>query len=148
MVAGGRVWAFPYIQQIQRISLNTMTLIVESPKVYTKLGVPVSVTGIAQVSPEVFYGQNRKVWVCWSLGEDPRQQQGNASSCMRAVSRQNGERNRHGSARNVGGSSTGYYGPHDGRGKGKDSWEHYQQFDSSAAFVISFLVVVGDFPRS
>lgn len=27
-----------------------MTLVVESPRVYTKLGVPVSVTGIAQVS--------------------------------------------------------------------------------------------------
>lgn len=33
-----------------RISLNTMTLNVESPKVYTRHGVPISVTGIAQVS--------------------------------------------------------------------------------------------------
>ena len=33
-----------------RISLNTMTLNVESPRVYTRHGVPISVTGIAQVS--------------------------------------------------------------------------------------------------
>ena len=32
-----------------RISLNTMTLIVDSPTVYTSQGVPISVTGIAQV---------------------------------------------------------------------------------------------------
>lgn len=32
-----------------RISLNTMTLQVESPTVYTCQGVPISVTGIAQV---------------------------------------------------------------------------------------------------
>jgi len=32
-----------------RISLNTMTLQVESPTVYTSQGVPISVTGIAQV---------------------------------------------------------------------------------------------------
>ncbi len=49
-VAGGRVWVWPVVQQVQRISLNTMTLEVVSPKVYTKLGVPISVTGIAQVS--------------------------------------------------------------------------------------------------
>ena len=33
-----------------RISLNTMTLTIESPTVYTRLGVAISVTGIAQVS--------------------------------------------------------------------------------------------------
>lgn len=33
----------------RRISLNTMTLQVESPTVYTSQGVPISVTGIAQV---------------------------------------------------------------------------------------------------
>jgi len=47
--AGGRVWVWPGVQQIEKISLTTMTLVVESPRVYTKLGVPVSVTGIAQV---------------------------------------------------------------------------------------------------
>ena len=35
---------------VHRISLNTMTLNVESPRVYTRHGVPISVTGIAQVS--------------------------------------------------------------------------------------------------
>ena len=38
-----------------RISLNTMTLQVESPCVYTIQGVPISVTGIAQVKVQ---GQN------------------------------------------------------------------------------------------
>lgn len=32
-----------------RICLNTMTIQVDSPKVYTIQGVPLSVTGIAQV---------------------------------------------------------------------------------------------------
>lgn len=72
MVAGGRVFVLPCIQQIQRcvgrargpaplpslltalsvssrISLNTLTLNVKSEKVYTRHGVPISVTGIAQV---------------------------------------------------------------------------------------------------
>lgn len=40
---------------LYRISLNTMTLQVESPTVYTSQGVPISVTGIAQVKIQ---GQN------------------------------------------------------------------------------------------
>uniref|UniRef100_A0A3Q4I0L7 Flotillin n=1 Tax=Neolamprologus brichardi TaxID=32507 RepID=A0A3Q4I0L7_NEOBR len=50
MIAGGRVFVLPCIQQIQRITLNTLTLNVKSDKVYTRHGVPISVTGIAQVS--------------------------------------------------------------------------------------------------
>ncbi|KAL2084023.1 hypothetical protein ACEWY4_019541 [Coilia grayii] len=49
MIAGGRVFVFPCFQQIQRITLNTLTLNVKSDKVYTRYGVPISVTGIAQV---------------------------------------------------------------------------------------------------
>uniref|UniRef100_A0A3B3U3Z7 Flotillin n=1 Tax=Poecilia latipinna TaxID=48699 RepID=A0A3B3U3Z7_9TELE len=48
MIAGGRVFVFPCIQQIQKITLNTLTLNVKSDKVYTRHGVPISVTGIAQ----------------------------------------------------------------------------------------------------
>uniref|UniRef100_A0AAQ5ZUH2 Flotillin n=1 Tax=Amphiprion ocellaris TaxID=80972 RepID=A0AAQ5ZUH2_AMPOC len=48
MIAGGRVFVVPCVQQIQRISLNTLTLNVKSDKVYTRHGVPISVTGIAQ----------------------------------------------------------------------------------------------------
>lgn len=40
---------WPTIQRVQRISLNIMTLNVDSPRVYTAQGVPLSVTGIAQV---------------------------------------------------------------------------------------------------
>lgn len=47
--AGGRVFVWPPFHRIQRISLNTMTLNVESPKVYSEGGVPVTVKGVAQV---------------------------------------------------------------------------------------------------
>ncbi|CAL4141116.1 unnamed protein product, partial [Meganyctiphanes norvegica] len=49
LVPGGRAFVWPTIQQVQRISLNVMTLNVTSPRVYTAQGVPISVTGIAQV---------------------------------------------------------------------------------------------------
>lgn len=49
LVPGGRAFVWPAIQRVQKISLNTMTLQVESPTVYTSQGVPISVTGIAQV---------------------------------------------------------------------------------------------------
>lgn len=55
MIAGGRAFVWPYVQKYQKISLNTMTLSIESPRVYTQQGVPVSVTGIAQVKIQ---GQN------------------------------------------------------------------------------------------
>ncbi|OPJ85938.1 hypothetical protein AV530_015348 [Patagioenas fasciata monilis] len=58
MVAGGRVLVLPCLQQIQRISLNTLTLNVRSEKVYTRHGVPISVTGIAQVKIQ---GQNKEM---------------------------------------------------------------------------------------
>lgn len=45
----------PFTHFAHRISLNTMTLQVESPCVYTSQGVPISVTGIAQVKIQ---GQN------------------------------------------------------------------------------------------
>ncbi|XP_078324405.1 flotillin-1-like isoform X4 [Crassostrea virginica] len=48
-IPGGRVFVWPIIQKLQKLSLNTMTLQIESPNVYTQLGVAVSVTGIAQV---------------------------------------------------------------------------------------------------
>ncbi|XP_061092313.1 flotillin-1b [Conger conger] len=58
MIAGGRVFVLPCVQQIQRIILNTMTLNVKSDKVYTRHGVPISVTGIAQVKIQ---GQNKEM---------------------------------------------------------------------------------------
>ena len=44
-------WAFvcPCVQKVQRLPLALMTLVVASPRVYTVHGVPLSVTGIAQV---------------------------------------------------------------------------------------------------
>ncbi|KAE8282517.1 Flotillin-1 Reggie-2 [Larimichthys crocea] len=58
MIAGGRVFIIPCIQKIQRISLNTLTLNVKSDKVYTRHGVPISVTGIAQMKIQ---GQNKQM---------------------------------------------------------------------------------------
>ncbi|XP_044261362.1 flotillin-1 isoform X1 [Tribolium madens] len=58
LVPGGRAFIWPSIQRIQRICLNTMTLIVDSPTVYTSQGVPISVTGIAQVKIQ---GQNEEM---------------------------------------------------------------------------------------
>ncbi|KAH9279033.1 Flotillin-1 [Echinococcus granulosus] len=48
-VPGGRVFVLPFIQRLDRISLNIMTLIIESPRIYTRNGVPITVTGVAQV---------------------------------------------------------------------------------------------------
>ena len=48
-IVGGRAIVFPCIQKVQRIPLGIMTLIIESPRVYTSQGVPISVTGVAQV---------------------------------------------------------------------------------------------------
>jgi len=49
LISGGRSWVWSGLQKVQRISLNVMTLNVDSPRVYTLHGVPISVTGIAQV---------------------------------------------------------------------------------------------------
>jgi len=44
------VW--PCFQRVQRLSLNVHTIAVKSEHIYTKLGVPVNVTGIAQIKVE------------------------------------------------------------------------------------------------
>ena len=49
IIVGGRAIVCPCIQQVQRLPLGTMTLKIESPRVYTIQGVPISVTGVAQV---------------------------------------------------------------------------------------------------
>ncbi|XP_037075342.1 flotillin-1-like [Pollicipes pollicipes] len=58
LVPGGRTFVWGFLQQCQKISLNTMTLQVESQRVYTSQGVPISVTGIAQVKVQ---GQNEEM---------------------------------------------------------------------------------------
>ncbi|XP_063711224.1 flotillin-1-like [Symsagittifera roscoffensis] len=52
LIPGGRVFKWPIIQKLQKLSLNTMTFRVDSNNVYTKKGVEISVTGIAQVKIE------------------------------------------------------------------------------------------------
>jgi len=58
LISGGRCFVWPGIQKVQKISLNVMTLNVESSRVYTLQGVPISVTGIAQVKVQ---GQNEEM---------------------------------------------------------------------------------------
>jgi len=43
------VFVWPFVQKAYKLSLEVMTLVVESPKVYTVMGVPVTVSGVAQV---------------------------------------------------------------------------------------------------
>ena len=50
MIVGGRAIVCPCIHKVQKLALSTMTLIIESKRVYTAHGVPVSVTGVAQVN--------------------------------------------------------------------------------------------------
>ena len=49
LIVGGRAIVFPCIQRVQRIPLGSMTLVINSNRVYTSQGVPISVTGVAQV---------------------------------------------------------------------------------------------------
>jgi len=49
IVVGGWAFVCPCVQKVQRLPLALMTLVVSSPRVYTVHGVPLSVTGIAQV---------------------------------------------------------------------------------------------------
>lgn len=49
MISGGRIVAFTCFQRWRRLSLNVMTITIDSPEVYTVKGVPLRVTGVAQV---------------------------------------------------------------------------------------------------
>ena len=49
VIVGGRIFVLPILQMVQKLSLEVMTLTVETRKVYTKDGVAVSVDGVAQV---------------------------------------------------------------------------------------------------
>jgi flotillin len=49
VVKGGGSFIIPIVERVDRISLELMTIEVVSPKVYTVLGVPVTVDGVAQV---------------------------------------------------------------------------------------------------
>lgn len=49
VVVAGRAFVLPILERLDRLSLEVLTLVVETPKVYTKQGVAVSVDGVAQV---------------------------------------------------------------------------------------------------
>ena len=50
MIVGGRALVIPCIHKVQKLQLSTMTLAIKTERVYTNLGVPICVTGIAQVN--------------------------------------------------------------------------------------------------
>lgn len=49
LVRGGGTFVFPFLYRVDKISLEIMTINVQTPEVYTVAGVPVIVDGIAQV---------------------------------------------------------------------------------------------------
>jgi len=49
VVVGGRAFVLPIVQRVQALDLRVMTLTPNTPRVYTKAGVAVSVDGVAQV---------------------------------------------------------------------------------------------------
>ncbi|CAG2181120.1 unnamed protein product, partial [Oppiella nova] len=49
IIPGGRVFVWPLIQKVQRISLNAMCLTIESSRVHSRHGVVISMTGTAVV---------------------------------------------------------------------------------------------------
>ena len=60
VIRGGRALVCPCIQVIQRLPLTTMTVVIDTPKVYTNQGVAISVIGVAQVKfnsdhPDMLY---------------------------------------------------------------------------------------------
>ncbi|MBF0544895.1 MAG: flotillin family protein [Candidatus Riflebacteria bacterium] len=49
IVKGGRAFVWPIIERCEKLSLELMTLDIQTPEVVTKLGVPVLVEGVAQI---------------------------------------------------------------------------------------------------
>ena len=49
LIVGGRAFIIPWLHKMQRLNLNIMTLVLRTEQVYTNRGVPMSMTGIAQV---------------------------------------------------------------------------------------------------
>jgi len=48
-IRGGRAWPIPFIEKVEVLSLELMTIDVKTPEVYSVTGVPVVVEGVAQV---------------------------------------------------------------------------------------------------
>ena len=67
-IVGGRAFFFPGLQKVQRLPLSALTLVVESPRVYTSRGVAISVKGVAQVR------ERRQMDVCVCVCEWKKQQ--------------------------------------------------------------------------
>ena len=102
-----------------------MTLIVESPKVYTTLGVAISVTGIAQVSLGISFKINSIYWYLqfkllgyYSLyaGEDPGTKWGNVNDGLPTISWEKRWADKKNCPGNSGRTSKSNYGNNECRG--------------------------------
>jgi flotillin len=49
LVKGGGTFVWPIIEQAQTLSLELITLVIKTPAVYTEIGVPIIIEGVAQV---------------------------------------------------------------------------------------------------
>lgn len=57
---GSKMFVWPCVQEMRKLSLSVMSLRIDSPKIYTKLGVPLSVKSVAQVKFES--GDQKKLY--------------------------------------------------------------------------------------
>ena len=54
--------------KVQRLPLNVLTIIIESPRVYTAQGVPIDVTGVAQVRMSTALFIHSVAMFCYGYG--------------------------------------------------------------------------------
>ncbi len=57
LISHGSALVVPCVHHVSRIPLDLLTIVIESPTVYTAMGVPISVTGVAQVRLAPYYIQ-------------------------------------------------------------------------------------------
>jgi len=62
-IKGGRVWVWPCGQVVQRLTLNIMTLLVDSRSVLSAEGVAVTVSGVAQIKVDTDYPEQQTLAV-------------------------------------------------------------------------------------
>lgn len=72
IVSGGATFVWPVLEKVDRLSLESVTLDIETPEFYTKLGVPMRVEAVAQIKvrgDEVSIGTAAEQFLSKSLDE-------------------------------------------------------------------------------
>ncbi|MEP0815403.1 MAG: flotillin family protein [bacterium] len=88
VVKGGGVFVWPIIEKVDVMSLEIMTIDVRTPEVYTKLGVPILVDGIAQIkikSDDISVGTAAEQFLSKGINEIQRIAQQTLEGHMRAI---------------------------------------------------------------